>query len=128
MMRPDGAELLRIARATVLKELVPLLDDHARYQARMSANAIAIAARELADAGATERDELRRLAEFYAAPFDDRDVRTALRTLERRLAGDLRHASFDESRDREIRELLHARLRARLKISNPQRLGEKGLR
>jgi len=122
MIRPDGIELLRIARATLRDDLEPQLTGERRYAARMIANAMAIAARELADAGLTERDELQRLEDFYRAPYDERDVRVALRALEQRFAGDLRHVAFVESRDREIRKLLHARLRARLGISNPRRL------
>jgi len=120
MTRPNGVELLRVARTTLLEELLPQLPAEARYAARMTANAMAIAARELADGGEMERAELRRLAAFYAEPADQRDVRAALGALERRLARDLRDGAFAESREDELRELLHARLRARLRISNPR--------
>jgi len=122
MTRPHGVELLRIAGATVLEELVPRLAGQARYAARMTASAIAIARREIADGGETDRAELRRLAAFYDEPTDDHEVRTALGALERRLVRDLRAGVFAESREAALRELLHARLRARLRISNPRRL------
>ena len=44
---PHGAELLELARRTLLDEVVPAVPEAHRYALRMVANAIAIGAREL---------------------------------------------------------------------------------
>lgn len=43
--QPDAADLLATARATLLEKLLPALPAHLHYEARMVANAMAIAAR-----------------------------------------------------------------------------------
>lgn len=60
----DAADLLAIARETLLDELVPALPKERRYAALMVASALAIAAREHrlgADARRDEAERLRRL-------------------------------------------------------------------
>lgn len=50
--RPDGPALLRTAREVLLRDVLPLLPERQQFQARMIANAMAIAQREAAaDAG-----------------------------------------------------------------------------
>lgn len=49
-IKPTGTDLLTISRRTLLDELLPLLPESAHYSARMVANAMAIAQRQL-DAG-----------------------------------------------------------------------------
>ncbi|GAB4392724.1 MAG: hypothetical protein Tsb0032_09440 [Kiloniellaceae bacterium] len=44
---PNGARLLTLARAELLRELLPLLEGEARYRAKLIANAMKIAAREM---------------------------------------------------------------------------------
>ena len=46
-VEPGGAELLRVARTELLEQLLPQLPVAQHYTARMVANAMAIAAREL---------------------------------------------------------------------------------
>jgi hypothetical protein len=46
-VQPDAGELLRVARGELLETLLPHLPEAQRYTARMVANAMAIAAREL---------------------------------------------------------------------------------
>lgn len=46
--RPDGPALLRTARDVLLRDLLPLLPERQQFQARMVANAMAIAQREAA--------------------------------------------------------------------------------
>jgi hypothetical protein len=46
-VEPGGRELLRVARAELLESLLPHIPESHRYAARMVANAMAIAAREL---------------------------------------------------------------------------------
>lgn len=95
MMRvdPGGAELLRVARAELLERLLPLLPAAEHYAARMIANAMAIAAREL---DAPER-----------RPIDAA-----------RLAREIRAGRHDLSQP--IEEGLREFTRARLAVSNPR--------
>ncbi|WP_424811948.1 DUF6285 domain-containing protein [Roseococcus sp. YIM B11640] len=52
---PDAADLLATARASLLEKLLPALPPHLHYEARMAANALAIAGRAIgADAAAVE--------------------------------------------------------------------------
>ncbi len=46
MTQPNAHQLLEIARATLLEQLLPALPGELRYPALMIANAMAIAARE----------------------------------------------------------------------------------
>ena len=46
--QPDGARLLGLAREELLNDILPQLDGNARYRARLIANALKIAALELA--------------------------------------------------------------------------------
>ena len=94
--KPTAAELLAIARETLLGELLPHSGDAQRYNALMVGAAMAIAARE-AEAGdgalVAERDALAALyGEVGGAdePLDD-----ALCRLNRRFAADLRAGAFD---------------------------------
>ena len=48
--QPDGAALLKAARALLLETLLPALPEERRYEALMVASAMAIAAREMAAA------------------------------------------------------------------------------
>lgn len=48
--RPNGADLLAVARRSLLDEVAPALTGQPRYVALMVANAIGIASRELAEA------------------------------------------------------------------------------
>lgn len=45
---PDAADLLATARESLLQKLLPALPPHLHYEARMAANAIAIASRDMA--------------------------------------------------------------------------------
>lgn len=63
--QPDAADLLATARAALLEKLLPALPAHLHYEARMIANAMAIAAR----AGAADPAHLEsRLANFADGP------------------------------------------------------------
>lgn len=82
-VEPSGAELLRAARETLLEELLPLLPEGGLYSARMIANAMAIAGRELAHAEVSVPLTLApSLAELAAAiragRFDSGSARDAL--------------------------------------------------
>jgi hypothetical protein len=63
--QPDAADLLATARAALLEKLLPALPAHLHYEARMVANAMAIAGR----AGAADPAPLEsRLANFAESP------------------------------------------------------------
>ena len=111
--RPDAASLLDQARQTLLQEVLDLLPADRRYPALMVANAMAIAAREIAqgpDAETAERVALRSL-------FDaDGDV-TAL---DRRLVDEIRAGDHDGTAV--VHRLLRESVRRRLRIGNPKAL------
>jgi len=83
-VRPDGAELLRVARAELLERLLPQLPASHHYAARMVANAMAIAAREMT-APASDGDEAPDLAAGIRAGRHDGSAATLerLRSLTR---------------------------------------------
>jgi|KBSMisStandDraft_5_1062788.scaffolds.fasta_scaffold1342933_2 hypothetical protein len=95
-VEPAGVELLRVARASLLESLLPLLPAESHYTARMVANAMAIAARELEQPSAASVPDAARLA---------REIREG------------RHDAG------EIAALLREITRARLAVSNPRLLG-----
>ncbi len=99
--RPDGAELLAEARRVLREEILPLLQGQARYKAAMVANAVGIAARELATVARpdqeTEAQALARAirrgehdgdAEVHAALLKDACARTGLANPAALAAGD----------------------------------------
>ncbi len=81
--QPEGSVLLTEARRLAIEELVPLLPEDRRYEARMIANAMAIAGRELAALRA-QAPELKALAAAIRAGKHDTDT-----TLRDRLAADV---------------------------------------
>jgi aminoglycoside phosphotransferase (APT) family kinase protein len=93
--RPEGSALLAEARRLTLEELLPLLPEQRRYEARMVANAMAIAGREL--------------IAFSPSPSQTKALAAAIR------AG--KHDADPMLRDR-----LAAVVLARLAISNPKAL------
>lgn len=83
-VEPRGAELLRVARAELLESLLPQIPESHHYAARMIANAMAIAARELAAAPDGEEDPGHLAREIRAGHHDaSAAVETRLRALTR---------------------------------------------
>lgn len=121
-VEPAAADLLDIARATILSEVVPALPEAQRYAALMVANALAIAARELA-APTPDAAERARLAALLADGVPGGDGPQALREATARLAARIREGLYDEG-DARLRLLAHLRetTRARLAVSNPRAL------
>lgn len=121
-VEPAAADLLAIARDTILAEIVPSLPGPQRYAALMAANALAIASRDLAapDDAAAERARIAALLPGWKAPEDDAP---ALREGTARLAARIREGRFDEGPAREAL-LAHLRetVRGRLAVSNPRAL------
>ncbi len=96
--RPTGGELLTIARKVLREELMPLLPEERRYDALMVANAMAIAARQIAFGDAPERRERQDLAGLLGETVE-RDgvmaVSEAVGDLTRRLSAEIRSGEFD---------------------------------
>src|SRR5947208_14266860 len=93
--QPAGEALLDAARRLLLDELLALLPAERRYDGLMIANAMAIAGRELRDAGAASAAAARRLSAFY-------DHATAMpEALAPRLVVDIRAGRFDDGRARQ---------------------------
>ncbi len=96
--RPTGEELLIIARKVLREELMPLLPDERRYDALMVANAMAIAARQIAFGDAPERRERQNLAGLLGDTVDG-DGRTAVNEavgdLHCRLSAQIRSGELD---------------------------------
>ena len=96
---PQGADLLKIARDTLVKEVLPNASADVRYALLMIANAMAIAARE---------------AETGAASMTSEE--------EDALARDIRAGRYDtpDGRQREMLRRLREAVLRRLRISNPK--------
>jgi hypothetical protein len=119
---PSGAELARLAREKLLEELLPLLPPEAHYAARMAANAMAIAARELgSDTGCEEEVSrlMTLLPEWKPAAAGDDAVREGARVL----AGTIRSGRFDTGGPRKgLARHLQVTTEERLAVSNPKAL------
>ena len=124
--RPNGADLLAIAREVLAKEVTPIVSEQARVTALMIASALAIAQRELAAGDVALRAELAALAAVYREPQAAADARAlddALLRLNRRLAADLRQGTIvDAERRSAVYRLLLKSTRARVAESNPKYL------
>ena len=116
--RPSGAELLRQARRSVLEELLGELPEHRRYDVLMIASAMVIAAREL-EAGNGREAERKDLEELLGPASED-DLAAALKSLNERLAAEIRAGRRDG--DARTHALLRRDAAARLEISNPKAL------
>lgn len=121
-VEPAAADLLDIARAAILSDIVPALPGNQRYTALMAANALAIAGRDLA-LPSTGADEIARLVALLGDWSPAADPGEALQEGTARLATRVREGRFDEGEAR-FRLLAHLRetTRARLAVSNPRLL------
>jgi len=127
--RPDGVKLLNLARTAVLEELLPALPPGRTYTARLAANAMAIAARELETGTGPrelERDAYRRLLgndkEALPGLAETETLNEALQRLTWRLVAEVRAGGRDG--DPATHEVLMQGARARLAIVNPRALLE----
>ena len=91
---PTAVSLLDTAREVLRDSVIPCLSGAARYDALMVANAMAIAARQIAAGDALLREARERLAALYGAPD------ATLAELEDRFARDLRAGAFDPPSER----------------------------
>lgn len=116
--RPDGSELLAVARRTLLDELLPLLPPAKNYEALMIARAMAIAARELEQQGADPSND--EIQQFYRLAGLDLSPGAT----EQDLAGQIRKKTISESNQGALHQLLLSLTRTRLAITNPKYLNK----
>jgi hypothetical protein len=121
-VEPSAQDLLDVARAAILAEIVPALPESQRYAALMAANALAIAGRDLA-APATAATEIARIASLLEDWTPAGDDARSLGEGTARLAARIREGRFDagEARSKLLAHLDEA-TRARLAVSNPKAL------
>jgi hypothetical protein len=123
--RPNGAELLKIAREALTRELASEFPEARRYLALMIANAMAIAARELELGDGADRAELTSLRMLFREPGPDtsEDVADRLEALNRRLCAEIRAGKFTRGDvEARLRDHLRRSAEARVAISNPKAL------
>ncbi len=128
--RPTGGELLTIARKVLREELMPLLPEERRYDALMVANAMAIAARQIAFGDAPERRERQNLAGLLDETVDGATaVSEAVGDLYRALSAKIRSGEFDPGTPRHdaVRSFLLDVAVQRLRESAPNYLKAAGM-
>jgi hypothetical protein len=121
---PDAAELLRIARACFVEAILPGLAGEQRFTGLMIANAMAIAAREIAGGDRPARealDRMRHLLEEPSRPVASSELEASLRDHDRRLAAAIREGRLDDSQA--LLDHLLKTAGAKLAVSNPKVLG-----
>ncbi len=130
--RPTGGEHLIIARKVLREELMPLLPEERRYDALMVANAMAIAARQIAFGDAPERRERQNLADLLDETVDEDAAMAASEAVGdpyRRLSAEIRSGAFDPGTPRH--DAAHAFLLdvtvQRLRESAPKTLEAAGM-
>ncbi len=124
--RPTLTELLDAVRGFLEQDVVTALDGTARFHARVAANVLAIAAREVAlEPGHIVAEWARLDALLGVAPFpDDAEARRAgLRQRSEALCARIRAGEADAGAFRAaVRSHLEATVRAKLAIANPKLL------
>jgi hypothetical protein len=118
---PTGPELLALARDVLLNELLALLPEQYRLEARLVANSMAIAEREAVLGAGPAQQILRELAVFYKTAEGEGDPLA-------RFARDLRVGVFDGTapRDRDARAILWRLTIFKLRQANPRFLAANG--
>jgi hypothetical protein len=117
--RPYGNELLEVARRTLLDELLPLLPAEKTYEALMVANAMAIAARELAPHATEDEAARQAIRRFHTETGRDEPTEAT----EHELAALIRDRAIREPDHLCLQQLLLALTRAKLSVCNPKYLG-----
>jgi hypothetical protein len=126
--RPDAAELLKVARELLMRDLVSELPESERYLALMIANAMAIAARELELGDGADRAELTSLRMLFedSGPDTSEEVGDRLEAWNRRLCAEIRAGKFSGGgAETRLRDHLRHAAEARVAISNPKALRER---
>ncbi|MBI1891709.1 MAG: hypothetical protein HYS18_13745 [Burkholderiales bacterium] len=129
--RPNGQDLLLIAREELVKRLLPELPPSLRYEALMIANAMAIAAREFESGRENDVREiggLRHLLLGESPRTTDGEVLLdhALKACRKKLCEEIRAGEFDPSGDKygEFVRYLKTTVTDKVGISNPKLVAE----
>ena len=126
--RPDARDLLGTARELLLRKLLPALPERLHYDARMVANAIAIATREIELAADTGRAEWEQTLDLLQQPALAMAPQPALadevNRVRRKLTNAIRDGLFDAPGERQqvLLATLTQIVRGKLAISNPKAL------
>jgi len=127
--RPNAGELLGAVENFLKQDLIPSVEGHLRYQARVAANVVAIVAREIEAEEAQLQAEWQGLGRLLAEPTDPPTDREALRSelvrANQELVDRIRAGEADEGRFRsEVIAHLEETVHAKLKVA----LGDSGTR
>ncbi|VVO77545.1 hypothetical protein PS874_01493 [Pseudomonas fluorescens] len=131
--QPRGEHLLSSAEALLRDELLPALPAEKRHAGLMIARALGIAARQLQNGEAPERQELASLARLLATNHETYEtnepeaLRQLLQRANRQLGQLIRSGGADAgaSRTQVVQHLLHI-ARQRVAESNPRYLADSG--
>jgi hypothetical protein len=109
--RPDILELLRTVEVFLQERAMPALDGELAFHARVSANLLRIAGRELRDGPAMDAAEAERLRDLLGsdAPLGEQT---------RRLAAAIRDGSLD-GRMADVRAHVRQSVEDKLRVTNP---------
>jgi Domain of unknown function (DUF6285) len=121
--RPTPLELIRIANETLARDILPDAKAEQLYPLRMIANALNIAARELAAHDRNGLDETQGLNALYGETGEAK-MPGELRARNRQFAQDIRQGAFENSAAQAIalRQHLTATARAKLAAAYPKGL------
>lgn len=121
MTRPTAVELLSTARRTLFRELLPALPESLNYEARMIANAMAIAIREMEQCPESKtKPSATRLLHLLPESSPESTPEN------RMICQLLRQGAFDKTspKQRELLDVLYQDTQRKLAISNPKLLRE----
>lgn len=118
--RLNAAELLGIARETLLQKILPNLGEEFRYDLLMIANAMAIARRESTHVHRAVEFEIQALAAVTGVSADSSS--TALQDARLQLSQQIRDGRFDTEGHlhKDLLDTLERVVRTKLAISNPK--------
>ena len=121
--RPTPLELIRIANATLAGDVLPNAKPEQLYALRMIANALGIAARELASSDNNAARETLGLDALFSAAQSQHDAQT-LHARNRHFAQAIRAGQFesDAAQAVSLREHLTATAHAKLAAAHPKGL------
>ena len=123
---PTGSTLLALARDVLLGDLMPLLPEEARLDARLVANSMAIAEREAEAAVGLRKAIARELEKLYRWTGEGEEPENLLRCFARDLRVDRFKGS--EPQERKAREILWQLTISKLRQANPRFLAANGFR
>ncbi|MDO6443443.1 DUF6285 domain-containing protein [Marinobacter sp. 2_MG-2023] len=120
MNRPDACELLEVARETLLKDVFSAVPENLRYEVRMIASAMGIAAREAKSGVNVSQNEVAAYTDILsdALSVDPVSLESSRQTMKEAI----RAGSFDApgQKQEQLQAVLHKAVVNALAISNPK--------